>query len=168
MTGPVYEGLLSFPDGVVTSEGLEPGLATEWSVGEDGTTWTFKLREGVQWHGGYGEFTAEDVKFSIERVLDEEVASPFANSLSVIESVTVVDPYTVEIKTARVEPALPSLLVNNQAGLIVSKRAVESGVDLRTQPIGTGPFQVTEYRRSEEHTSELQSLMRISYAVFCL
>src|SRR3546814_10030115 len=24
------------------------------------------------------------------------------------------------------------------------------------------------YRRSEEHTSELQSLMRISYAVFCL
>src|SRR3546814_3838331 len=25
-----------------------------------------------------------------------------------------------------------------------------------------------EYRRSEEHTSELQSLMRISYAVFCL
>src|SRR3546814_4611863 len=25
-----------------------------------------------------------------------------------------------------------------------------------------------EYERSEEHTSELQSLMRISYAVFCL
>src|SRR3546814_5461602 len=28
--------------------------------------------------------------------------------------------------------------------------------------------QVTGFNRSEEHTSELQSLMRISYAVFCL
>src|SRR3546814_5507144 len=28
--------------------------------------------------------------------------------------------------------------------------------------------QVADKRRSEEHTSELQSLMRISYAVFCL
>src|SRR3546814_7154405 len=27
---------------------------------------------------------------------------------------------------------------------------------------------LTEHSRSEEHTSELQSLMRISYAVFCL
>src|SRR3546814_1096228 len=30
------------------------------------------------------------------------------------------------------------------------------------------PALVTVYVRSEEHTSELQSLMRISYAVFCL
>src|SRR3546814_3180256 len=29
-------------------------------------------------------------------------------------------------------------------------------------------IQAYEYSRSEEHTSELQSLMRISYAVFCL
>lgn len=152
MTGPVYEGLLSFPDGVVTSENLEPGLATEWNVAEDGLTWTFKLRDGVQWHHDHGEFTAEDVKFSIERVLDPEVASPFANSLSVIESVTIVDPYTVEIKTKQVEPSLPSLLVNNQAGQIVSKHAVESGVDLRTQPIGTGPFMVQEYRPRESVT----------------
>lgn len=152
MTGPVYEGLLSFPDGVVTSEGLEPGLATEWAVDDSGLTWTFKLREGVEWHGGYGAFTAEDVKFSIERVLDKEVASPFAKSLSVIESVTVVDSHTAAVKTRRVEPALPSLLVNSQAGLIVSKKAVESGVDLRTQPIGTGAFQVEEYRPRESVT----------------
>src|SRR3546814_5769327 len=34
--------------------------------------------------------------------------------------------------------------------------------DLMTEPVGQGK------NRSEEHTSELQSLMRISYAVFCL
>src|SRR3546814_2578840 len=36
---------------------------------------------------------------------------------------------------------------------------------------GTGPaieYQMNPCPRSEEHTSELQSLMRISYAVFCL
>lgn len=152
ITLAIYEGLLAFPDGVITSEGLEPALATEWSVAEDGLTWTFKLREGVQWHHGHGEFTAEDVKFSIERVQDPEVASPFAGSLSVIESVTVIDPYTVEIKTLRVEPSLPSLLVNNQAGYIVSKHAVESGVDLRTQPVGTGSLMAQEYRPRESVT----------------
>src|SRR3546814_8353408 len=31
-----------------------------------------------------------------------------------------------------------------------------------------GPHVDQEVQRSEEHTSELQSLMRISYAVFCL
>src|SRR3546814_8329152 len=37
---------------------------------------------------------------------------------------------------------------------------------------GAIPYQIGRFRagawRSEEHTSELQSLMRISYAVFCL
>src|SRR3546814_3002788 len=32
----------------------------------------------------------------------------------------------------------------------------------------SGPLATEWLRRSEEHTSELQSLMRISYAVFCL
>src|SRR3546814_8099040 len=40
-----------------------------------------------------------------------------------------------------------------------------------TRPVNRidGPLKVSgQARRSEEHTSELQSLMRISYAVFCL
>src|SRR3546814_8117326 len=38
----------------------------------------------------------------------------------------------------------------------------------RKQPAVTAPAQRPPMLRSEEHTSELQSLMRISYAVFCL
>ncbi|MCG5487300.1 MAG: hypothetical protein KK482_27130 [Sinorhizobium meliloti] len=153
IVGIYYEGLLAFPDGVATNERLEAGLATEWSVGEDQVTWTFKLRKGVQWHEGHGEFTAEDVKFSIERVKDPKVGSPFADNLSAIASVTVIDPHTVEIKTSRVEPSLPALLVNYQAGYIVSKHAVEAGVDLSTHPIGTGPFMFQEYRARENQAA---------------
>src|SRR3546814_2785147 len=43
--------------------------------------------------------------------------------------------------------------------------AVQDGLDLRQQPRRALPGTAI---RSEEHTSELQSLMRISYAVFCL
>src|SRR3546814_7925222 len=41
---------------------------------------------------------------------------------------------------------------------------------LRAGPVHRQPFRQgsTQHHRSEEHTSELQSLMRISYAVFCL
>src|SRR3546814_7334273 len=39
---------------------------------------------------------------------------------------------------------------------------------IRAGAIGVGPVGVRSIPRSEEHTSELQSLMRISYAVFCL
>src|SRR3546814_7534580 len=36
------------------------------------------------------------------------------------------------------------------------------------EPVGGATRSEAGVRRSEEHTSELQSLMRISYAVFCL
>src|SRR3546814_5350355 len=43
------------------------------------------------------------------------------------------------------------------------------GNDSRPEELRDFRFQVSEQsKRSEEHTSELQSLMRISYAVFCL
>src|SRR3546814_4270025 len=43
------------------------------------------------------------------------------------------------------------------------------GIDRRQAGLGHGSRSLRECSdRSEEHTSELQSLMRISYAVFCL
>jgi peptide/nickel transport system substrate-binding protein len=146
---PVYDSLVKFPDGVIDAEHIEPSLATDWNVGGDKLTWTFRLRRGVQWHEGHGEFGGEDVKFSIERVQDEKVGSPFRKNIAIIESVTVVDKYTVQIKTREVFPALPSLLTDYQAGWIVSKHAVEAGVDLRTHPIGTGPFRFEAYKPRE-------------------
>lgn len=145
VTKSVYEALTLFPDGHMDMSNLQPGLATEWSVAEDNLTWTFKLREGVHWHHGHGEFTGEDVVFSINRIKDEEVGSPFRRNLDMIDEVRAIDDYTVEIVTAHPVGDLPGILADYQAGYIVSKSAVESGIDMRTEAIGTGPFMVDEY-----------------------
>src|SRR3546814_5308316 len=55
----------------------------------------------------------------------------------------------------------------------MAARTGEVGYDRLHHFIGaglwdSGPLEATLWERSEEHTSELQSLMRISYAVFCL
>src|SRR3546814_7023593 len=52
----------------------------------------------------------------------------------------------------------------NGGGSIINASSVEG---LGGMPTLVG-YSATKFARSEEHTSELQSLMRISYAVFCL
>lgn len=141
----VYQALTMFPDGTLDMGNLQPGLATEWSVAEDNLTWTFKLREGVQWHRGHGEFTADDVVFSIERIKDPDVGSPFRRNLDIIDEVRAVDDHTVEIVTVEPLGELPGILADYQAGFIVSRAAFEAGLDPRTEAIGTGPFMVEEY-----------------------
>ena len=39
----------------------KPWLADEWHPAPDGRSWNVKLHKGVQFHHGYGEFTAKDV-----------------------------------------------------------------------------------------------------------
>ena len=65
----LYRGLTRFAikDGKVTTSEVEPDLAESWTVSEDGTEWTFKLRKGVQFHSGR-DFVADDVVFTIEKL----------------------------------------------------------------------------------------------------
>src|SRR3546814_4218032 len=63
--------------------------------------------------------------------------------------------------------ALPRSLIADgnytfESGIVAAERLL----DLMPRP--TAIFSSNDEMRSEEHTSELQSLMRISYAVFCL
>src|SRR5688500_14085251 len=77
----IYSGLVRWKIG--TAE-IEPDLATEWAYSDDGLELTFTLRQGVQFHNGYGEVTSEDVKFSFERIMAADSGSPFQETMSLI------------------------------------------------------------------------------------
>ena len=67
-----------------------PGLATAFQPSNEMRTWTFKLRSGVKFHEGWGELTAEDVKFTVEQNLKPDSpggsAPFFRNQLDRIET----------------------------------------------------------------------------------
>ena len=143
----IMEGLVDYPPGEISTD-FQPSLAESWQVSEDGRTYTFSLRRGVQWHGGYGEFTAHDVKFSLDRYRDENI-SAWSASYANVADVTVVDDYTVSVTLHEADPFFLSLVAGNteSVGLMLSKAAFEDrGAEkMRLNPIGTGPFEFEEY-----------------------
>jgi peptide/nickel transport system substrate-binding protein len=136
----MFSGLVRFPPGSIDPAKLEPDLAEKWEATEDGKTWTFHLRHGVQFHGGFGELTADDVVFSLKKAGDSKT-SAFASELRPFQTIEAVDPYTVRLVLKDNVPSVLGILTNYAQGFIVSKKAVEQrGDDFKRNPIGTGPF----------------------------
>lgn len=135
----VYNGL------VTTNPSLEPvpSLAESWEISEDGLTYTFNLRQGVLFHNGR-EMTGEDVKYSYERILDPETASPAQPDLESIETITVVDDYTVEILVKQADSSFLAKLMGSSLAIVPSE-VVEAEGDLMNTMVGTGPFKFVEY-----------------------
>ncbi len=123
----MFRGLARFAikDGKVTTAEVEPDLAESWTLSPDGTVWTFQLRKGVQFHKGFGELTAEDVKFSLERQINQMPGTRFGVNLEIIKSIEVVTPHTVQIALKSFDPIFLLRMVGYQNGYIVSKKAVE-------------------------------------------
>jgi peptide/nickel transport system substrate-binding protein len=135
----IYNGLLKYK--ADTTE-LVGDLATSWDATPDGLTYTFKLRQDVEWQKGFGHFTASDVKASFDRVRAPETKSPFAGSISMLKEVQVVDDYTVKLILSEPYAAFPHLLTDYRAGPIVNVKAVQQfGKDYDWNPVGTGPYQ---------------------------
>ena len=99
----IYRGLLAYQvDGKIGNE-----IAESYSIADDNITYTFKIRANAKFHDG-SDITAEDVKFSIERILDEKVGATFrADFLKVIDKCEVVDPKTVKIILKAPDSTLP-------------------------------------------------------------
>src|SRR3989442_10581672 len=139
----MFRGLTRFAikDGKVTTAEVEPDLAESWTLSPDGTVWTFKLKKGVQFHKGFGELTAEDVKFSFERQINKAPGTRYGVNLDVIKSIEVVNPHTVQIALKSFDPILLLRMVGYQQGYILSKKAIEKyGEQFKWNPVGTGPF----------------------------
>ena len=127
----IYEGLTRFaPDGSVL-----PALAKQWSIENDGARYVFSLHDGVTFHDG-AEFTADDVKFSIDRAMADDSTNAQKGLFANIDSVEIIDPLTVAINMKQADG---SLLFNLAWGdAVILDEA--SAADAATNPVGTGPF----------------------------
>jgi oligopeptide transport system substrate-binding protein len=152
----MYEGLVGWgPDNQVV--GL---LAESWTVSEDGTVYTFKLRAGAKFHNGRA-VTAEDVKWSFERCTDPKLASPVADAYfsdivglsdkyngkaEEVSGVKVVDPQTVEIRVKQPTPYFLGKLTY-VASSVLPKESVPVGGPMTKveEMVGTGPFKMARY-----------------------
>ncbi len=145
----MFNSLVRYPLGDMGNvDGIEPDLAEKWEVASENRIWTFHLRKGVKFHKGYGELTAEDVKFSFERQKD----LPWGGEYKHVEKIETPDKYTVKFTLKHSDPFFLQKLINYHGGHIVSKKAVEElGKKFATYPVGTGPFQADSYSSGDKY-----------------
>jgi peptide/nickel transport system substrate-binding protein len=125
----------------------EPSLATSWRAISD-TQWEFKLRKGVKFHNG-DTLTAQDVKYSFDRVLDQTKKSPQYGNVRAVKDVRIVDADTIHLVTDKPFPLLLERLVFFP---IVPKAHVEKVGDQafgQSAPVGTGPWKFVEWKKDQ-------------------
>jgi peptide/nickel transport system substrate-binding protein len=134
----IYESLTGYDE----KTNLVPALAQSWDITNGGKTYTFHLRPNVKFHNGQ-TMNADDVKYSVERILDPKTASPWRNWLDSIKEMKVVDPLTIQMNLDAPYPLLGSFAGMRAAGII--PRGMAEKENLKIKAIGTGPFKLAEY-----------------------
>lgn len=135
----IYESLV----GANPDSSLRPLLAQSWESTPDGRTWTFRLRTGVKFTDG-SDLTAEVVKFNFDRILQGSPVKGIYASYLAADGVSVVDPTTVRFALLKPYGLFPNLL-SLYPGVMASQKAIQSGIDLSKNPIGTGPFKLESF-----------------------
>lgn len=124
---------------------LMPDLAEKWEISDDGKAYTFHLRQGVKFHNGR-ELVADDVVYSLQRLLNSETQAPLAGYFGSIDQITEADKYTVRVILKEPDSSLLYKLSNRRPASIVAKEIVEAnGGNLKTADGGTGPFKLGEF-----------------------
>ncbi|WP_205737635.1 ABC transporter substrate-binding protein [Granulosicoccus antarcticus] len=144
VAGQIYEGLLRYDENLDAM----PSLAKEWSISDDGLTYTFHLEEGVKWHDGE-PFTSADVVFSIDVFLPE-TNTRLRNNMQRLESITAPDDNTVVFKLSA--PFGPFLGVFEAGSAPIIPKHIYEGTDFKNNPanntpIGTGPFKFDKWEK---------------------
>lgn len=128
-------------------EGFIPDLAESWENIDD-HTWSFKLKEGVKFHNG-DELTAEDVKFTLERVARDEALREYGQYKQ-IKEVVVKSDYEFDIVTENPEPILLNRLSRLGSGILPKNYIETEGWDVFLEnPVGTGPYKLKEWKKDD-------------------
>ena len=141
----VYDTLVWSGDGLE----LEPRLAESWRVIND-TTWEFKLRRGVKFHDG-SDFTAQDVKFSIERIPTVSGPNPTTIYVRRVKETKVIDPLTLHVITDGAAPTLPNdfirlFIVSSKAAAGLTKETSNEAFNSGKAAVGTGPYKYVSWQ----------------------
>ncbi len=155
MIKSLFDGLMDYVPG--TTE-LRPEIAESYEISEDGTVFTFKLRDGVKFHNGR-DLTAEDVKYSIERTVNPKTQSPGAGFFGSIKGfeeassgnadglsgITVVDDHTIKFELSRPDATFLHVLALNFAHVVPKEEVEKRGADFGKHPVGSGAFKLAEW-----------------------
>jgi peptide/nickel transport system substrate-binding protein len=150
----IYNTLVSPPDGTadIRLDHLQGELAESWEISPDARTFTFHLRKGVQWQRGYGEVTADDVAFTLQRMHDPKTGTAYSANFRQIESIDMPDRYTVAVHLSTPNPFFHAFaLMPRFGGYIQCKKAVEElGDQYRHNPVGSGAFEFSSYEPKQK------------------
>lgn len=146
----LYNGLVQLDDSLT----IQPDLAEKWEVSDDGLTYLFHLRPDVFFHKNkvFGKDSlrkvgAKDVVYSLERLRDNDLASPGSWVLRDVQSIKALNPHEVEIILQEKFPAFLGLLSMTYCSIIPQEM---EQLDFHQSPIGTGPFQFKRWEPNEK------------------
>jgi peptide/nickel transport system substrate-binding protein len=147
----IYEGLIGYKPG---TNKIANVLADRFTVSADGKSVHFRLKKGIQFHGGYGEVTADDVKYSFERIAGltkPNIKSAYSGDWAALKQVKVIDKYSGVILLK--EPFAPLLRTTLplESGYVLSKRAlIEKGAKYAQHPIGTAGYEFGSWQPGQK------------------
>ena len=144
-----------FPGLIRFKPTYEPGQKWEWELDAatsieqvDPTHIKFALRPGIAWTNGFGEMTAEDVKYSYERIANPENEMPYQTDWEALDRVDVIDDHTGVIVLKEPFVALWTMTLPFGARLDHLQggdRGRRRRVHHRAAPATAGPYQIKEW-----------------------
>ena len=141
----IFNGLVKYDKDIR----LVGDLAENWVIEEGGLVITFFLKKDIYWHDGV-PFSARDVEFTYQKLIDPEVRTPYSSDFERIERLEVVDDYTVRVTYKEAfAPALASWAMNILPRHLLEREDLNN-TDFSRHPIGTGPYKFKSWRTQEK------------------